>query len=427
MKIFRYILMASAVVMAVSCSNEEDDIFDKQAAQRMNETVEFVTSTLESSEYGWEVEFYPNHDGQAGGVPMVAIFKNGTVTIYNSDADAGLDAVKSLYQVKGEQECLLSFDSYNKVFHYYSEPLGSNAPYGMESDYEFAYKSISEDGNTITFKGKRYAQPFVLKRMTGDMTPEQYVQKINTLKDKVFRTPRGLVDINGEQYDVNFYDGVFSYTEKITEIEDGEEVTRNVTRQYAAIMTLDGVHFQKPLEFKGVTFQDLIYDEASDELKTSDGNVVFPFALPRGYRTYEELAGAYTMIDSDGEAHNLQVRATGDGRTYTISGMTYASGTVKAVYTKAFGSLEIHAQYIGRYSTYYSWLMANTNDGYITWSPNAAIVGRNNEAGDIIFDGSGTYISMTEYAVETENISGGGDDLAGYLTRYPEGMMFTRK
>lgn len=417
-------------MLAVSCNQEEDDLFDKQAAQRMNETVELVTSTLEDAEYGWMVEFYPNHSGQMGGVPMVALFKDGKATIYTTDIEIGTEPVTSLYQVKGEQECLLTFDSYNKLFHYYSEPQGSDAPFGLESDYEFAYKSMSDDGNTITFKGKRYGQPFILRRMDGTLSPEQYVEKINVINNKMFYEPRGLAIINGMEYDVNFYDGVFKYSELTTEIEDGEEVTKKVTSKFAAIPTLTGMHFQQPLSFGGKTVQDLYYNEQTDELSTEDGSFVIPNVLPTGYRRYDELPGTYIMKDADGENMSVTVRANGDGKSYTINGMTGSGLAVTADFNVANGSLEIHPQYLGRYGSYHSWLMAESATA-VTWGTSAKIEGQNDADGNITFDGNGTYVTLIEYACTAKEYADAGSDFSewvlGYLTMYPEPIVFTRK
>lgn len=417
--------MASVAFLATACVSDEEDKFEKSAAQRMNDSVEKVTKVLESAENGWEVQFYPSHDAQAGGVPMVIFFKDGVATVYNSEA--GTTSQKGLYQVKGEQECLLTFDTYMEIFHVYSEPLGSDAPYGMESDYEFCYKSISDDGNTLTFKGKRYGQPFILKKMDGSISPENYVTKIAELSEKMFSLPRASAFIGENEYEVNYSNNIFTFyeTETVVEDEDEEPVEKEVAHSFVSITTLNGTHFLEPVTFQGVTFQDLIYNEEKDELATADGSIRFPFVAPKGYKSYEELAGNYTFVDADGDTYNPVVTCNGDGVTYTVKNMTYSGCDVTATYNKTFGSLEFAPQYVGQWRTYHCWLLCTTPTGGATWAPTASVIGRNDEKGNITFDGNSSYAGLIEYACSEQQIT--SSNILGYLTKYAEPVKWTRK
>lgn len=129
-----------------SCVNEEADLFDSSAAQRLNQAVTEYTDLLENSENGWIMDYYPS-DGSLGGYTLTVVFKNGKSAIaseisYANDSGESWPAgteVTSLYQVKAEQEVILTFDSYNPLLHYWSEPTDSDNPTGFEGDYEFSF------------------------------------------------------------------------------------------------------------------------------------------------------------------------------------------------------------------------------------------------------------------------------------------------
>ncbi|MGG6497602.1 UNVERIFIED_CONTAM: DUF4302 domain-containing protein, partial [Bacteroidetes bacterium 56_B9] len=78
------------------------------------------------------MDYYPS-DGSLGGYTLTVVFKNGKSAIaseisYANDSGESWPAgteVTSLYQVKAEQEVILTFDSYNPLLHYWSEPTDS--------------------------------------------------------------------------------------------------------------------------------------------------------------------------------------------------------------------------------------------------------------------------------------------------------------
>lgn len=63
-----------------SCVNEEADLFDSSAAQRLNQAVTDYTNLLENSEDGWIMDYYPS-DGSLGGYTLTVVFKNGNLPL----------------------------------------------------------------------------------------------------------------------------------------------------------------------------------------------------------------------------------------------------------------------------------------------------------------------------------------------------------
>ena len=61
-KILSYTVLMAATLSLGSCVSEEDDIFDKTAAERLNEASALYSSRLEASPYGWAMQLYPTYD-----------------------------------------------------------------------------------------------------------------------------------------------------------------------------------------------------------------------------------------------------------------------------------------------------------------------------------------------------------------------------
>lgn len=375
MKIFKYILMAALTLPVVSCVHEEEDLFNESAAQRVNTAVENYSELLESSESGWVMNFYPSHDGDMGGIVYTVQFQDGVVSMLSQEyPDA--DAAKSLYQVKGETEILLSFDTYTEIFHQYSEPLGSSYPTGYESDYEFTFKSVSENQDTIMLKGKRYGQPLELIRLKEE--PADYISKISTMYEKIAMLPHPIAIVNGtDEVAVDLSGGVFYFSEYVdAPVEWDAENKEFVEHNVPFITTEEGMKLQEPITINGQTFQECVYNDEDRSLTAVGANVVLPVILPEDYTEYADFAGEYTMYVRNGTvSFPITLTPDGDGSNYTITGMSNNFPTVKAKFNAATGYLEIHSQKVGEYNGNNVWLCCwdLAGGGSLTWSETAAV------------------------------------------------------
>lgn len=375
MKIFKYILMAALTLPVVSCVHEEEDLFNESAAQRVNTAVENYSELLESSESGWVMNFYPSHDGAMGGIVYTVQFQDGVVSMLSQEyPDA--DAAKSLYQVKGETEILLTFDTYTEIFHQYSEPLGSSYPTGYESDYEFTFKSVSENQDTIMLKGKRYGQPLELIRLKEE--PAGFISKIATMYEKIAMLPHPIAIVNGtDEVAVDLSGGVFYFSEYVdAPVEWDAENKEFVEHNVPFITTEEGMKLQEPITINGQTFQECVYNDEDRSLTAVGANVVLPVILPEDYTEYADFAGEYTMYVRNGTvSFPITLTPDGDGSNYTITGMSNDFPTVKAKFNAATGYLEIHSQKVGEYNGNNVWLCCwdLAGGGSLTWSETAAV------------------------------------------------------
>jgi hypothetical protein len=429
MKKLNYILMAGVALLAAACVSDEEELFDKSSAQRMNELVVSNTELLESSEYGWVFNYYIGHDDATyGGLVHTIRFKDGKSYFRTEALDDPEEEYASLYQVKGEQECLLSFDTYNDVFHYWSEPQGSSAPDGFESDYEFTFKSISANQDTITLKGNKYGQYAQLIRLKEDGAT--FMTKILEMGEKVNGLPRSVAVVKGDSIDVTLSDGVFEYSTTVAAPTD-EDPNATETSKYVIpyVTTTAGLHFYSPVTLNGVTFQDCTYNASNKNIEADGADAYFPAILPAGYLDFEDLLGEYTVSDASGTVSTITVKDDGTGKGFLISGMTYSGFDIEASYDSAYGSIDILVQSLGTIGSYQAWICVYY-DGYYSWNPALGMVGRNSTVDGktvITFQSNNSSYNITTLLEWAFTGTPSSTTSAGYFTWFAEPLTFTKK
>ncbi|MBO5601488.1 MAG: DUF4302 domain-containing protein [Prevotella sp.] len=208
-KYLRVFAILTALCLAfTACTYEEEDLFDQSAAQRLNASAKEYRDLLTSSQYGWAMEYWPNN-GTMGGYVFTAKFaEDGSVEMcseeditYDGKTYEPGDAFTSNYSVKSEQGTMLTFDTYNPMFHKFSEPLGSTNVSGYNSDYEFSFMRTSENQDTIYFRGKKYGQEMKMTRL--EESYKTYIEKAGII-DKMFRIlDLSEIQINGQSYPIS--------------------------------------------------------------------------------------------------------------------------------------------------------------------------------------------------------------------------------
>ena len=130
-KSFLRISLAAALIWgATACQKEVDSVFEDTSAVRMKESLADISEVLTSSEHGWYLEYLLNErlsGATTGGYSMLVKFDGKKVTAWG-DAEGSAEPVTSLYKLTTDDGPILSFDSYNRVLHYFSTFLLS-CPY----------------------------------------------------------------------------------------------------------------------------------------------------------------------------------------------------------------------------------------------------------------------------------------------------------
>lgn len=259
-----------------ACTPEEDDIFGDSSANRMEAELKAVDKILNEAEKGWIMEYYPSATQQYGGYTMIISFNSGSASISSEVAD--VDAVStSFYALKQSAGAVLTFDDYNPIMHYFSNPknpgfIGVNGR-GMEGDYEFLILDATNE--KISLKGKKTGSYINMIPFTGN-SREEYLSKIQDAGSKMVY-PRYIYEVNNLKIPVsipsrNSRSLVFSYE------KDGQEVI--ITAPF--LQTTTGFKFYTPLEIEGIAVEELTFNAEGESgyFTSADNKAKMTIVLP---------------------------------------------------------------------------------------------------------------------------------------------------
>ena len=149
-----------------ACSRDEESLFEKPAAIRAQEAIENAFNVLTAPANGWEMAYFPNLETSAKGYNMVVKFKkNGNVSVTAKNGTTTMNKIvtdtASTWAVKSDYGPILTFDTYNDVFHAFSDPGNDGA--GLLGDYEFLILKATPE--LVLLKGKKHSAYTVMRPM----------------------------------------------------------------------------------------------------------------------------------------------------------------------------------------------------------------------------------------------------------------------
>ncbi len=261
MKATKYIAIALTALTLTACSNDNDGIFDQSAADRLEQYKKDYAEILTSDGGLWSMEYFSNSD-EPGYVFVMKFDKNGSVEISANHKWIGgtYRQETSLWKMIADNGPVLSFNSYNKLFHIFSDPAnieGPDAPtgetgdinetgYGHDGDYEFQFMEVSDEGKTVRLLGKKRMYDIYLHRLDASTDIEKFLTDVQAIPARFSKTfnDMTLTDSEGNLYRV--YD-MYTAIPSIYPL-DGDAVTQTVSAN--GIFTLDGFRFMNPLQVK---------------------------------------------------------------------------------------------------------------------------------------------------------------------------------
>lgn len=154
-KIYWLFYLVTAVMIA-ACTHEEEDLFDSSSATRADAAVKADLEILTGATNGWLMEYFPESQQTYGGYNILVKFSTDGKVTTASELFEATDTKTSLYSMKQSAGVVLSFDTYNDIFHFFAEPgdpaaIGGNG-YGLEGDYDFLVLEASAE--KVVLKGK---------------------------------------------------------------------------------------------------------------------------------------------------------------------------------------------------------------------------------------------------------------------------------
>ena len=250
-RIYNILFTLIAILSFTSCSNDIDEVFDKPSAERVNDAIAEYKTVLTSAENGWLMKYYPKANTKYGGYNLLLKFgTDGNVTAM-SDALGADTKATSHYKLEQSASIVLSFDEYNKVIHFFSDPanpagIGDNGK-GMEGDLEFRVLTATAD--SVVMLGKKRGAKIVMTPMAKDADWAETINQIDVLEQEM-QFPRYTCEVNDVKYVATSSYRTITFTS--SNAEDG-----STTIPY--IVTDKGIEFYKPITLNGVTIKGFNY------------------------------------------------------------------------------------------------------------------------------------------------------------------------
>lgn len=261
-KLYKMLYMAAAVLLAAACSPEEDDIFSDSSANRADAAIAADMQVLTGAANGWLMEYYPEASQMYGGYNILLSFsEDGRVTVAGDIVSDPTATATSLFSVKQSAGIVLSFDTYNEIFHIFSDPGNSDGGgngYGLEGDYDFLI--LEATPQQVRLKGKKSGSYAVLTPMEGDWAT--YIQEVQAAEATMQALGYRITDgTNTASVSVNYRNMTITYTE-------GEET---LSMPAPFVVTPTGYKFYEPITLWGKTLTGFTYDATSDLFTETSG------------------------------------------------------------------------------------------------------------------------------------------------------------
>lgn len=272
-KIF-YVLLAGLCLAFTSCVFEEASYFETGSAQRANKAIEDYTKILTSAANGWVMHMYPEAYQSYGGFNVLCKFtSDGKVTVASPVTGDYYEA-ESFYSLKQSAGIVLSFDSYNEVFHLFSDPedpfgIGGKG-YGLEGDYDYLVLSASND--KVLLKGKKTGSYSELIPAPADW--KEYFKVINAADERVSSYGKYNLMIGEEK----ILTSLNLYTFSFTTVVDG--VMSEIPAPF--VITPEGCTLYQPVEINGNKISGFALKEGSEDLVCVDNPEIYltPYIAP---------------------------------------------------------------------------------------------------------------------------------------------------
>lgn len=256
-----------------ACTSDVDNYFPESAPERATKTVAEVKKILQEAPNGWRMEYYG--DMTYGGYNVLCQFKGDSVQIASEKAgknhEAGLDASGNLitetslahYSVNQSMGVVISFDTFNKLFHYFADPKNEDygeAGTGFGGDFEFRVLKYSPD--SIQLQGLKHGDRIMLYPMKADMDWASYFKEVENVKNFMASSSYTLLADNDTLAEVTQYGDyhslIFQYPDSTGEMK---------AYAYPYIITPEGYKFYREIEISGKKFTNFSKDfnDATDE------------------------------------------------------------------------------------------------------------------------------------------------------------------
>lgn len=370
---FLFVLLAFG-----SCSPEQDDLFDETAAERIDAAIKEDLTVLRGATNGWMMEYYPSKSKLYGGYTMLVSFGEDGRASVSCDLFAHDKVTKSEYEVKQSTGPILTFSTYNDIFHFFSEPsnflgIGEEGA-GMEGDYEFLILSCTPE--QVVLKGKKTETKMIMTPMPENKTWAQYLEEVKGTTSKAYPAAYDVQVGGNTEYTVTQEYHMFVLTNK-----DGTQ------RRLPFVYTAEGIKFYEPIAIGNQEVQQLAWDNAA--MAYTHNNIsIKAQALPEGYKRYDDFIGKYQFIYYGTEVVTLREELFNN--SFIMEGFPI---DIRVLYKAGKGVIGIETQPLGGDVYLCPWAL--DGGGSLVKMTGAGVIGVNGVGGDgksvILFEDNGVW------------------------------------
>lgn len=251
----KYTLFALAVTALMpSCQMKEDDLFSEDPATREDNWMADYRRVFNNNEYGWALYTdNPTYGHHPQPSTYAVKFDSIWAHFYHVTNDnlPGVnvgDTLKSLYSFKMDNGIVLSFDTYNKWFHWQSDQSQSFSQ-DLQGDFEFCLDRYSDNEDTIFGRGKTKQLPFLMIKL--DRPAADYQAAADGMN--AYEPYNCVYICAGDTLPARFLSGYHNLT--LTYKDEGDTVATDHDFSYCNLT--HGVYMLENIVYKGITVKEL--------------------------------------------------------------------------------------------------------------------------------------------------------------------------
>lgn len=339
MKKIYYLLLLALPLVLQSCFKDDDDIFDKSASQRMEERLVHDQQVLMGATNGWIMEYFPEKKQSYGGYTMFVKFGDNNAVTVASEKGKADQTETSMYELIADSGPVLTFNTHNSLFHYFSDPNNPDEigpiDSGMGGDYEFMV--IEATPEKVHLKGKKTGNTIIMTPIATDTSWPDLMQKYIDMADIMNSAASSFNFTMGDlkaTATMNYRTLLFSYP--------GTEGYESATASFR--VTTDGIVFYTPLHIGGKEITGMKYIG-------EDENMVITLADETTGATMQDTWPALSEIFFSGKWYFAKSLMSSYGQNLWTS-------AIKKLYADPSGYYDIYWAHMGVYSGLYGFCFA---------------------------------------------------------------------
>ena len=278
MRILHTLVIALTALGAVSCANDEKELFRLSAAERIDQIVKNDRAALEAAPNGWKFDYFLGRKYSGPGVAMMVTFRNGKATMASDASDTAV-FYTSDYDVVKDQGPVLTFNTFLEPIHSLAGGMAS-FPEGRQGDYEFSILSTSAD--TIRLRGKKWGNDMMLTRNPIGLKQDSVIMGAIKMREKMITDSiylcQGKDTIRGAAFDLD---------------NRHLDINGDVQLSSPLVFTPKGFILAKPLTYKGQVYGDFTWNDSARTF--IDRDMTISFRIPETYKPQSFWIGKWSV------------------------------------------------------------------------------------------------------------------------------------